>query len=73
MFCLVSRYQVGDFVFFLNAILHDKSVLTRAMLLLLLLLLLMLLLLLHGRKHTDNEQASRFGGRSCRSSSKQRK
>ena len=61
MFCLVSRYQVGDIVFFLNAILHDKSVLTRAM-----------LLLLHGRKHTDNEQASRFGGRSCRSSSWQR-
>ena len=63
MFCLVSRYHVGDFVFFLNAILHDKSVLTRA--------LLLLLLLLHGRKHTDNEQASRFGGRSCRSSSRQ--
>ena len=66
MFCLVSRYQVGDFVFFLNAILHDKSVLIRAM-------LLLLLLLLHGRKLTDNKQASRFGGRSCRSSSRQRK
>ena len=61
MFCLVFRYQVGDFVFFLNAILHDKSVLTRALLLLLLL----------GRKHTDNEQPSPFGGRSCRSSSRQ--
>ena len=36
-------------------------------------LLLLLLLLLHGRKHTDNEQASPFGGRSCRSSSRQRK
>ena len=59
MFCLVSRYQVGDFVFFLNAILLDKSVLSLAL----------LLLLLQGRKHTDNEQDSRFGGRSCRSSS----
>ena len=32
---VVSGFSIGDFVAFLNAILHDKSALTRALLLLL--------------------------------------